>query len=154
MRKMGLEGVIQGKTVRTTMGDKSEPCPLDHVHRQFQAPAPNRLWLSDFTYVYTRSGFVYVAFIIDAFARRIVGWRASRTAHTGFVLDALEQALYERSRWAVPDWFTTPTAAASTSPSNTARGWRSPASSPRWEAWGIPTTMPWPRLSTDFTRRS
>lgn len=96
MRKMGLKGVIRGKTVRTTIGDKSVPCPLDHVNRQFHAPAPNRLWLSDFTYVSTWSGFVYVAFIIDAFARRIVGWRASRTAHTGFVLDALEQALYDR----------------------------------------------------------
>jgi putative transposase len=96
MRKMSLKGVIRGKTVRTTVGDKSAPCPLDQVHRQFHAPAPNRLWLSDFTYVPTWSGFVYVAFIIDAFARRIVGWRASRTAHTGFVLDALEQALYDR----------------------------------------------------------
>jgi putative transposase len=96
MRKMGLKGVIRGKTLRTTIGDKSATCPLDHVKRQFHAPAPNRLWLSDFTYVSTWSGFVYVAFIIDAFARRIVGWRASRTAHTGFVLDALEQALYDR----------------------------------------------------------
>jgi len=96
MRKMCLKGVIRGKTARTTIGDKAAPCPLDHVNRQFHAPAPNRLWLSDFTYVSTWSGFVYVAFIIDAFARRIVGWRASRTAHTGFVLDALEQALYDR----------------------------------------------------------
>ncbi len=96
MRKMGLKGVIRGRTVRTTIGDKAAPCPLDHVNRQFHAPAPNRLWLSDFTYVSTWSGFVYVAFLIDAFARRIVGWRASRTAHTGFVLDALEQALHDR----------------------------------------------------------
>ena len=96
MRKMGLKGVIRGRTVRTTIGDKAAPCPLDHVNRQFHAPAPNRLWLSDFTYVPTWSGFVYVAFIIDAFARRIVGWRVSRTAHAGFVLDALEQALYDR----------------------------------------------------------
>lgn len=72
------------------------PCPLDHVNRQFKAPAPNRLWLSDFTYVATWQGFVYVAFVIDAFARRIVGWRASRTTHTSFVLDALEQALHDR----------------------------------------------------------
>lgn len=96
MRKMGLKGVIRGKPIRTTIGDKAVPCPVDQVNRQFHAPAPNRLWLSDFTYVFTWSGFVYVAFIIDAFARRIVGWRASRTAHTGFVLDALEQALYDR----------------------------------------------------------
>ena len=70
--------------------------PLDHVNRQFKAPRPNVLWLSDFTYVATWTGFVYVAFVIDAYARRIVGWRASRTAHAGFVLDALEQALHDR----------------------------------------------------------
>jgi putative transposase len=96
MRKMGLKGVIRGRTVRTTIPDKAAPCPLDHVHRQFHAPAPNRLWLADFTYVATWLGFVYVAFVIDAYARRIVGWRVSRTAHAGFVLDALEQALHAR----------------------------------------------------------
>ena len=66
------------------------------MNRQFQAPRPNALWLSDFAYVATWQGFVYVAFVIDAFARRIVGWRVSRTAHAGFVLDALEQALHDR----------------------------------------------------------
>ena len=96
MQDMGLEGVIRGKKVRTTISDKAAPCPLDRVNRQFQAPRPNALWVSDFTYVTTWAGFVYVAFVIDAFARRIVGWRASRTAHAGFVLDALEQALCER----------------------------------------------------------
>jgi putative transposase len=96
MDEMGLQGVIRGKPVRTTVSDKAAPCPLDHVNRQFHAPAPDRLWLSDFTYVATWAGFVYVAFVIDAYARRIVGWRASRTAHAGFVLDALEQALHER----------------------------------------------------------
>ena len=96
MRVMGLEGAIRGKTVRTTFSDKAAPCPLDHVNRQFHAPRPNVLWVSDFTYVSTWAGFVYVAFVIDTYARRIVGWRASRTAHTGFVLDALEQALHDR----------------------------------------------------------
>ncbi|WP_420833474.1 IS3 family transposase [Sphingomonas pollutisoli] len=96
MRTMGLAGVIRGKPVRTTIGDRSAPCPLDRVNRQFRAPAPNMLWVSDFTYVATWAGFVYVAFVIDTFARRIVGWRASRTAHAGFVLDALEQALHDR----------------------------------------------------------
>ena len=96
MRELGLQGVIRGKPVRTTISDKSAPCPLDHVNRQFHAPAPVRLWLSDFTYVATWTGFVYVAFGIDAYARRIVGWRASRTAHASFVLDALEQALHDR----------------------------------------------------------
>ncbi|WP_114361132.1 MULTISPECIES: IS3 family transposase [Rhodopseudomonas] len=96
MRQMGLQGVIRGKSIKTTISDKAAPCPLDHVNRQFKAPRPNVLWLSDFTYVATWTGFVYVAFVIDAYARRIVGWRASRTAHAGFVLDALEQALHDR----------------------------------------------------------
>ena len=96
MSAMGLHGVIRGKPVRTTISDKSAPCPLDCVNRQFKALAPNRLWVSDFTYVSTWGGMVYVAFVIDTYARRIVGWRASRTAHATFVLDALEQALHER----------------------------------------------------------
>jgi transposase InsO family protein len=96
MQSMGLQGVIRGKPVRTTISDKSAPCPLDHVNRQFRAPRPNVLWVSDFTYVATWTGFVYVAFVIDAYARRIVGWRVSRTAHASFVLDALEQALHDR----------------------------------------------------------
>ena len=96
MQSMGLQGVIRGKPVRTTISDKAAPCPLDHVNRQFQALRPNALWVSDFTYVATWAGFVYVAFVIDTFARRIVGWRVSRTAHASFVLDALEQALHDR----------------------------------------------------------
>ena len=96
MRSAGLQGVISGKPVRTTIGDKAAPCPLDHVNRVFRAPAPNMLWVSDFAYVSTWSGFVYVAFVIDAYARRIVGWRVSRSAHANFVLDALEQGLHER----------------------------------------------------------
>ena len=96
MKSMGIEGIIRGKPVKTTIPDKAAPCPLDHVNRQFRVPAPNRLWVSDFTYVATWQGFVYVAFVIDAFARRIVGWRVSRTAHAGFVLDALEQAVHQR----------------------------------------------------------
>jgi transposase InsO family protein len=96
MRAMGLQGAVRGKPVRTTRSDKAVPCPLDRVNRHFQAPRPNALWLADFTSVATWSGFVYVAFVIDAFARRIVGWRVSRTAQAGFVLDALEQALHAR----------------------------------------------------------
>jgi putative transposase len=96
MRTMGLQGIVRGKTVRTTISNAAAPCPLDRVNRQFKAPHPNALWVSDFTYVATWAGFVYVAFVIDVFARRIVGWRVSRTAHAGFVLDALEQALHER----------------------------------------------------------
>ena len=96
MRGLGLAGAIRGKPVKTTVSDKGAACPLDKVNRQFQAPEPNRLWVADFTYVATWAGFVYVAFVIDAFARRIVGWRVSRTAHASFVLDALEQAIHAR----------------------------------------------------------
>jgi putative transposase len=95
MRQMGLRGVVRGKETRTTIAGKA-PCPTDRVNRQFRAVRPNLLWLADFTYVATWQGFVYVAFVIDAFARRIVGWRVSRTAHADFVLDALEQALHDR----------------------------------------------------------
>jgi transposase InsO family protein len=96
MRRMGLRGVLRGKTVRTTVPDPKTPCPLDHVNRQFNADRPNALWVSDFTYVSTHQGFVYVAFIIDVFARFIVGWRVSSSMQADFVLDALEQALYAR----------------------------------------------------------
>ena len=96
MKAMGLQGVVRGKRMKTTISDKAIPCPLDKVNRQFAADRPNKLWVSDFTYVATWSGFVYVAFVIDVYARRIVGWRASRTASAGFVLDALEQALHAR----------------------------------------------------------
>jgi putative transposase len=96
MKKLGLRGVRRGRFIRTTVSDRSTPCPLDRVQRQFKAERPNALWVSYFTYVSSWQGFVYVAFIIDVFARRIVGWRVSSSAHTDFVLDALEQALYER----------------------------------------------------------
>jgi transposase InsO family protein len=96
MHRMNLEGIVRGKAAKTTISNRATPCPTDRVNRQFQAPRPNVLWVSDFTYVATWAGFVYVAFVIDAYARRIVGWRVSRTAHASFVLDALEQALHER----------------------------------------------------------
>ena len=96
MRMMGLAGIVRGRAKRTTVSDPAAPCPLDRVNRDFKAERPNALWVADFTYVATWTGFVHVAFIIDAFARRIVGWRVSRSAQTGFVLDALEQALHDR----------------------------------------------------------
>ena len=96
MKQMGLQGARRGKTVRTTIADTKAACPLDRVNRQFRADRPNQLWVSGFTYVSTWQGFVYVVFVIDVFARRIVGWRVSRSMHTDFVLDALEQALYAR----------------------------------------------------------
>src|SRR3546814_2198679 len=77
MRQMGIQGALRGKNVRTTISDPTVPCPLDRVNRQFRADRPNQLWVSDFTYVSTWQGWLYVAFVIDVFARRIVGWRVS-----------------------------------------------------------------------------
>lgn len=94
MRRMGLRGMTRGKAARTTISDRAA-CPADRVNRQFQVPRPNALWLTDFTYAVTWQGVVSVAFVIDAFARKIIGWRVSRTAHASFVLDALEQALHD-----------------------------------------------------------
>ncbi|MBU2795334.1 IS3 family transposase, partial [Acidithiobacillus sp. VAN18-4] len=96
MRRLGLQNVVRGKAVRTTVSNPLTPYPLDRVKRQFTAERANQLWVSDFTYVSTWQGWVYVAFIIDVFARSIVGWRVSRSMTTDFVLDALEQALYAR----------------------------------------------------------
>ncbi|OYV46702.1 MAG: IS3 family transposase, partial [Halothiobacillus sp. 20-53-49] len=96
MKRLGLQGARRGKVVRTTVPDHAAPCPLDRVNRQFKADRPNQLWVSDFTYVSTWQGWLYVAFVIDVFARRIVGWRVSSSMRTDFVLDALEQALYAR----------------------------------------------------------
>jgi transposase InsO family protein len=96
MRKHGLRGVVRGKVVRTTISNRDTPCPLDKVNRQFRAERPNQLWVSDFTYVSTWQGWQYVAFVVDVYARRIVGWRVSDSMRTDFVLDALEQALYAR----------------------------------------------------------
>lgn len=93
---MGLQGAVRRRLVRTTASNLAAACPLDCVNRQFKAPRPNVLWLSNLTYIATWAGFVHVAFVIDAYAKRIVGWRVSRTAHASFVLDALEQALHER----------------------------------------------------------
>ena len=152
MQSMGLQGVIRGKPVRTTISDKAAPCPLDHVNRQFQAPRPNVLWVSDFTYVSTWTGFVYVAFVIDAYARRIVGWRVSRTAHAGFVLDALEQALHERRPVHRAASSTTATGAVNTSRSNTPSAWPTPASSRPSAASVTPMTMLSPRRSTASTK--
>ena len=89
MKETGVQGAIRGKGIKTTKSNPAAPCPQDRVNRQFQAPRPNALWVSDFTYVSTWGGFVYVAFVVDRFARRIVGWKVSRMAHADFVLDAL-----------------------------------------------------------------
>ncbi|MFS8974523.1 IS3 family transposase [Cupriavidus necator] len=96
MKQQSLRGVIRGKRIRTTIPDARAARPPDLVNRQFRAERPNQLWVSDFTYVSTWQGWLYVAFVIDVFARRIVGWRVSSSMTTDFVLDALEQALYDR----------------------------------------------------------
>jgi len=96
MRAMGLAGIRRGKTCITTVSIPKAPCPLDKVNREFKVSRPNALWVVDFTYVHTWTGFVYVAFVIDAFAWRIVGWKVSTSATASFVLDALEQAIHAR----------------------------------------------------------
>ena len=97
MRSLGLQGVVRGGKCRTTFADDSAARPLDRVNRQFVATRPNQLWVADFTYVATWSGFVYTAFVIDVFARRIIGWRVARSMSAELVLDALEQAIWSRS---------------------------------------------------------
>jgi transposase InsO family protein len=96
MRALGLQGVVRGRTTRTTVPAPASERPADRVQRDFDAPRPNALWVADLTYVATWRGFVYVAFVIDAFARRIVGWRVSNSLRTDLALDALEQAVHER----------------------------------------------------------
>jgi transposase InsO family protein len=96
MDRMGIEGIRRGARKRTTIPAQLIDKPLDRVQRQFVASRPDQLWIADFTYVATWAGFVYVAFVIDVFARMIVGWRVSRTMHTELVLDALEQAVHAR----------------------------------------------------------
>ncbi len=96
MRQMGLQGVVRGRRCRTTVADGNAALPHDLVKREFKAERPNQLWVADFTYVATWSGFVYTAFVIDVFARRIIGWRVARSMRTELVLDALEQAIWSR----------------------------------------------------------
>jgi len=96
MKAMEIQGVVRGGKVITTNPDAAQPCPDDKVNRQFVAQTPNQLWVSDFTYVSSWQGMVYVAFVIDVFARKIVGWRVSTSMTTSFVLDALNQAICQR----------------------------------------------------------
>jgi putative transposase len=103
MREMGLAGVMRGKTVRTTVQDKDGIRAADLVKRRFVAGAPNRLWVADFTYVNTWAGTVYVAFAIDVFSRRIVGWRARMSKETDLVLDAIDMGLRQRQYRPGPD---------------------------------------------------
>jgi putative transposase len=97
MRQLHLRGAVRGRAFKTTTSDDQLPRPVDLVNRNFIVRRPNALWVSDLTYVATWRGFAYVAFVIDAFARRIVGWRASTSLRSDLALDALEQALYDRT---------------------------------------------------------
>jgi putative transposase len=154
MRRHGLRGVMRGKVVRTTVSDAKAPCPLDRVNRQFRAERPNQLWVSDFTYVSTWQGWLYVAFVVDVFARRIVGWRVSSSMRTDFVLDALGAGpvcppaderdslvdpSQDRGSQYVSIRYSERLAEAGIEPS---------VGSPRATA----TTTPWPRRSTASTR--
>lgn len=156
MGELGLAGAVRGKVKRTTIADSAAPRAADLVERRFAPLAPDRLWVADFTYVSTWSGWVYVAFVIDAYARRIIGWRSATTMTAQLVLDALKHAVWTRARegrTGAGSWHTTITE-VSTRRSPTANGWPPTGSGPRWGWWVRPTTMPWPRRSTVSTRPS
>ena len=143
----------RGKAVRTTVPDPKAPCPLDRGQlSNSSAERPNQLWVSDFTYVSTWQGWVCVAFVVDVFSRRIVGWRQSSSMHTEFVLDALEQALYDRKPSDDSSLTHHSDRARNTCRSATASGWRRPASSPSVGPKATATTTPWPRRSMGSTR--
>jgi putative transposase len=103
MASQGWAGALRGKQIRTTIPAPADPRPADLVDRDFTAPAPNRLWVADFTYVATWSGTVYVAFVFDVYSRRVVGWRAATRMSTELVLDCLEHAIWTRRRDGVSD---------------------------------------------------
>jgi len=96
MRELGIEGVIRGRRRRTTIPEPAAPRPPDLVNRQFEAERPNQLWLADLTYVRTWSGWVYLAVVLDAYSRRIVGWQVANHLRTDLPLDALEMALWRQ----------------------------------------------------------
>ena len=153
MRTLGLQGVIRGKPVSTTISDKAAPCPLDHVNRQFKAPRPNALWVSDFTYVATWAGFVYVAFVIDAYRpahRRLA--RVADGARRASCSMRWSRRCTTGGRCIAAAWSTTATAAANTSRSATPSAWPRPASSRPSAASATATTTRSPRPSTASTR--
>jgi len=141
MRQLGLAGVVRGRKFKvTTIPDPAAMRPLDLVTRQFTATRPNPLWVADLTYVATWRGFVYVAFVIDAFSRRIVGWRASSSLRSDLALDALEQALYDRPIGESERLVHHSDRVCSTCRFATRSGWPRPASSPRWAVPATRTT--------------
>jgi putative transposase len=146
MGELGLAGAVRGKVKRTTIANPAAVKPADLVDRRFTPLAPDRLWVADFTYVSTWSGWCYTAFVIDAYARRILGWSVATTMTTQLVLDAVDQAIWTRhpkaETW--PGWLPTTITAVSTCPSPTPNASRPLVSSPRPVRWAPPTTTPWP----------
>ena len=148
MRQHGLRGAQPGRKKRwLTVADDTAPRPADLVERRFVAERPNQLWVCDLTYLKTREGFVYLAFVLDVFSRRIVGWQTATHLKTDLVLDALEMAVHLRPRRPASSW-RTPTAAVSTRASATRSGSPTSASPRRSGQWRTPTTTPWPRASS------
>jgi putative transposase len=155
MRELGITGATRGKAKRTTVPAPDGVRAGDLVNRRFTAERPNALWVADFTYVATRSGTVYVAFVIDVFSRRMVGWKADTRMRTGLVPDALEMACGPGTTPVIPPgpaWSTTPTRAASTPRSTSPTTLRPPASTARSARSGTPTTTPWPSPRSASTR--
>jgi len=153
MADLGLEGVRRGRTRRTTTPDAATPRPADLVERDFSAQRPNQLWVADLTYVATWSGFVYVALVVDAFSRFLVGWQAARSLGTDLALDAWNwPSGAARASWR--GWSITRTGAANTWPSATPSGSPRPVRSPRLAPAATPTTTRWPRPSSGCTRPS
>jgi len=143
MRDLGLSGARRGKPKRTTVPDPTAARPADLVKRRFSPPAPDRRWVADFTYVPTWAGMVYVAFVIDAYSRRILGWRAATSMRTGLVLDALEQALWARrrdGRGSLAGLVHHTDAGSSTPRSRSPNGWPRPGPSLRSAPSATPTT--------------
>ena len=153
MRDMGLRGTVRGRAWNTTtQSDPAAARPADLVDRQFVVTRPHQLWVADFTYVATWRGFVYVAVVIDVFARRIVGWRVSASLRTDFVLDALEQAIYDRRGAGVTDLGITAIAGRSICRCATRTGSPRPASSRRSGVVAIRMTTPLPNRSSVCSR--
>ena len=157
MRRMGLAGAVRGKTVRTTVQDKDGVRAADLVKRQFTAGAPNRLWVADFTYVATWAGTVYVAFAIDVFSRKIVGWRTRMSKETDLVLDAIDRGLRDRrlpSGAEGESWCIIPMRAANTLLSGSPSIFSTPESMRRSARSGTPWTTRSPNPRSACTRPS
>ena len=158
MRAEGLSGARRGKAFTvTTRADDRQHRPADLVERQFRAPAPNRLWVADLTYVKTHTGWVYVAFIIDVYSRMVVGWQASRSLRSDLAIDALEMAVWNRQRAGADLDRAGPslaTGACNISASATPNGSPTTTSSPRSARRATASTTPWPRASTGSTSGS